>query len=52
VIFISGLTYFTKRHSITAIDTEGMALAAILGLDKKLPHTSKAKGREIPELKP
>jgi len=37
--------------TITAIDTEGVALAAIQGLNRKLQDESKAKDQEITELK-
>jgi hypothetical protein len=37
--------------TITAIDTEGVALAAIQGLNQKLQQDSKAKDAEIAELK-
>jgi hypothetical protein len=49
--------FYTAFHlgggdtTITAIDTEGVALAAIQGLNRKLQEDSKTKDEEIASLK-
>jgi hypothetical protein len=51
LIFISGLTYIAKRTDDFRHRYQGVAFAAIQGLNQKLQQDSKAKDAAIVELK-